>query len=186
MLGGNGYIGRNVIEQWLQRDMQAQFYVLSRSGKNILQDARIHNIAVDVTDAAAVMQTLPETVDCIIDFVGHPAKDPAEFVRANDLPAQVMLQIAQAKKVKAMGFIGGILGPKSFVKGKARLAQMLKDSGIPTVVVAPTIVYGNDRSDTLAKLVPLFKFLGLFAKNFKPVTVDAVAREMVDGLTGKL
>ena len=28
MLGGNGYIGRNVIEQWLQRDMQAQFYVL--------------------------------------------------------------------------------------------------------------------------------------------------------------
>ena len=28
MLGGNGYIGRNVIKQWLQRDGQAQFYVL--------------------------------------------------------------------------------------------------------------------------------------------------------------
>ena len=28
MLGGNGYIGRNVIEQWLQRDGQVQFYVL--------------------------------------------------------------------------------------------------------------------------------------------------------------
>ena len=33
MLGGNGHIGRNVTEQWLQRDPQAQFYVLSRSGK---------------------------------------------------------------------------------------------------------------------------------------------------------
>ena len=105
---------------------------MSRSSKNILQDVRIHNIVVNVTDAAAVMQTLPETVNGIIDFVGHPAKDPAEFVRANDLPAQVMLQIAQAKNVKAMGFIGGILGPKSFVEGKARLAQMLK-----TVVFPP-------------------------------------------------
>ena len=63
-----------------------------------------------------------------------------------------------------MGFISGATGPKPFVRGKARLARMLKDSGIPTVVVTPTIVYGNGRSATISKFVPLLKFFGIFSK----------------------
>ncbi|WP_315359165.1 Ohr family peroxiredoxin [Neisseria bacilliformis] len=182
MLGGNGHIGRNVTEQWLQRDPQAQFYVLSRSGKNALQNPRVNNIAVDVTDAAAVLAALPEQVDYIVDFVGHPAKDADESYRANDLPAQAMLQAAQAKNVQAMGFIGGTLGPKAFTDCKARLAKMLADSGIRTVTVSPTLVYGNGRSDSMSRLVPLLKFFALFSGKFKPVRVEDVAREMVSGL----
>ncbi|EAU01213.1 MULTISPECIES: NAD-dependent epimerase/dehydratase family protein [Campylobacter] len=183
MLGGNGYIGRNVTSLWLQRDLEAKFYVLSRSGKNKLENERITNIAVDVTDANAVLAVLPEMVDCIIDFVGHPAKDAAEFIRANDLPAKAMLEMARAKKVRAMGFIGGALGPKSFTEGKVRLAKMLSDSGIPTAVVSPTLAYGNGRNDAMSKLVPLLKFLGLFSSKFKPVLVDDVSKELVDKLT---
>lgn len=119
----------------LQRDPQAQFYVLSRSGTNALQNPRVNNIAVDVTDADAVLAALPEQVDYIVDFVGHPAKYADESHRANDLPAQVMLQVAQAKNVRAMGFIGGTLGPKAFTDCKARLAKMLDNSGIRTVTV---------------------------------------------------
>lgn len=33
LLGGNGYIGRNVTKNWLKKDLSAEFYVLSRSGK---------------------------------------------------------------------------------------------------------------------------------------------------------
>lgn len=33
LLGGNGYIGRNVTKNWLKKDSSAEFYVLSRSGK---------------------------------------------------------------------------------------------------------------------------------------------------------
>ena len=161
MLGGNGHIGRNVTEQWLQRDPPAQFYVLSRSGTNALQNPRVNNIAVDVTDADA---------------------DADESHRANDLPEQVMLQVAQAKNVRAMGFIGGTLGPKAFTDCKARLAKMLDNSGIHTVNVSPTLVYGNGRSDSMSRLVPLLKFFTLFSSKFKPVRVENVSREMVDGL----
>lgn len=60
LLGGNGYIGRNVTKNWLKKDLSAEFYVLSRSGKNELKDSRIKNIAVDVTSVGAVEAVLPE------------------------------------------------------------------------------------------------------------------------------
>lgn len=179
LLGGNGYIGRNVTEAWLAKDPTATFYVVSRSGENALKNAQIHNIAADVTDYEAVSQQLPEQVDYIVDFVGRPESDDATFIEVNDKPAEVMLEIAKAKKVKAMGFIGGRLGPKKFLEGKKRIADQLRASGIRTEVVEPTLVYGNGRSDALAKMVPMFKFLGLFMKNMKPVLVSQVADEMV-------
>lgn len=179
LLGGNGYIGRNVTEAWMAKDPSANFYVVSRSGKNTMQDARIHNIAVDVTDYQAVSSKLPEKVDYIVDFIGRPESDDATFIKVNDKPADVMLEIAKEKKVRAMGFIGGRLGPKKFLKGKKRIADKLRSSGIRTEVVEPTVVYGNGRSDNLAKMVPIFKFFGIFIKNMKPVLVSDVADELV-------
>lgn len=71
------------------------------------------------------------------------------------------------------------MGPKSFLDGKKRIADQLRASGIRTEVIEPTVVYGNGRSDTLARLVPVFKFFGLFMKNMKPVLVTEVADELV-------
>ena len=179
LLGGNGYIGRNVTETWLKEDPSAVFYVISRSGKNQLTNPRIYNFAADVSDYKAVTAILPDQVDYILDFVGRPEKDPQAFVEVNDKPAQVMLQIAKDKQVKAMGFVGGVLDPKSFVEGKRRIAKTLSASGIRTEVVEPTLVYGNGRRDILAKLVPVFKFFGLFMKNMKPILVTDAAGELV-------
>lgn len=100
-----------------KKDSSAEFYVLSRSGKNELKDSRIKNIAVDVTSVGAVEAVLPEKIDYIIDFIGRPEKDVDLFKKVNNLPAQVMLRVAEKHRVKAMGFIGGVLGPKSFVSG---------------------------------------------------------------------
>ncbi|HFU4203110.1 TPA: NAD-dependent epimerase/dehydratase family protein [Streptococcus suis] len=179
LLGGNGYIGCNVTEEWLKKDPSAVFYVVSRSGKNQLNHSRVYNLAADVADYQAVAAVLPDKVDYIVDFVGRPENDAIAFEQVNDKPAQVMLQIAKDKKVKAMGFIGGLLGPKSFLDGKKRIADQLRASGIRTEVVESTVVYGNGRSDALAKLVPVFKFFGLFVKNMKPVLVSDVASELV-------
>lgn len=59
---------------------------------------------------------------------------------------------------------------------------MLEATGKKVVVVNPTLVYGDGRHDALAKIVPLLKFLGLFSKKLRPVTVGTVARELVIGL----
>ena len=179
MLGGNGYIGRNVTEKWLKADSDAEFIIVSRSGHNLLKDERIQNVVADSSDYEAVNAVLPEKVDYIIDFVGRPEKDVENFKKVNDMPADVMLRIAKEKNVKAMGFIGGILGDKAFVQGKKKIAEKLKASGICTEVVNPTLVYGNGRKDSMTKMVPLLKFFGIFSKNMKPVDVNDVADEMV-------
>jgi UDP-glucose 4-epimerase len=179
MLGGNGYLGRNVTEKWLSKDPVARFVVVSRSGKNALEDERITNVQADCSNLDSVRSVLPEKVDYIVDFVGRPEKDPEVFRKVNDQPADVMLEVAREKNVKAMGMIGGVLGDKTFVEGKRRIIEKLKASGIRTEYVNPTLVYGNGRKDSMTKMVPLLKFLGVFSKNMKPVDVNDVANELV-------
>ena len=62
---------------------------------------------------------------------------------------------------------------------------MLQESGIPTTVVEPTLVYGGGRKDTLSKLVPIFKVLGSVIPSMKPVKVEDVASELVEGMLNR-
>jgi UDP-glucose 4-epimerase len=185
MLGGNGYIGRNVTEKWMEKDPDARFVVVSRSGKNQLVDDRIVDAKADSSDYNSVMAVIPEKVDYIVDFVGRPEKDPEEFRKVNDLPADVMLRIAKEKNVKAMGMIGGILGPKSFTEGKKKIIKRLEASGIRTEYVEPTVVYGNGRHDSTTRMLPLLRFFGIFSKKMRPVDVNDVADELVRKMIGK-
>ncbi len=185
MLGGNGYIGRNVTEKWLKADSNAKFVVVSRSGENLLKNDRISNVKADCASYESVSAVIPEQVDYIVDFVGRPEKDPEQFKTINDFPADVMLKIAENKNVKAMGIIGGLLGPKPFIQGKKRIIEKLQASGIRTEYVEPTLVYGNGRKDSMTKMVPLLKFFGIFSKNLKPVDVNDVANELVGKMLRK-
>lgn len=182
ILGGNGYIGRAIIQYWLTIDKNAAFYIYSRSGKNKLQHPNVKNYAVTIQDYQKLKPLLPDQIDYVIDLVGRPETNIDKLKQINEIPAKIMLKIAGDYHVKGMGFIQGSLGPKNFVAIKKDIAAMLIESGVKTAIVNPTLVYSHDRSDSLSKLVPLFKFLGIFFKNLKPVHVDDVATEMVSKL----
>lgn len=177
LLGGNGYIGRAVTEYWLEKDKDMIFYVLSRSGRNQIQHDRVINIAADVTDENSVISVLPQSIDYIVDFVGGLEGDAEKM---NIVPAEIMMTVAEKYDVKAMGYVGGVLGPKAFTETKRTVIDMLKKSPKRLEVVEPTLVYGNGRKDKMTRMVPLLKFLGLFSKNMKPVKVTEVAKELVD------
>lgn len=178
LLGGNGYLGRNFTRNWLNHDQDSHFYVLSRSGKNQLLSTAITNCKVDVTDEQAVLAALPDQVDYIVDFIGAPNNDPQRFKKLNQQPAQVMRSVAEKKQVKAMGFVGGILGPKKFTTTKKELIKYLQQSPVPLAYVEPTLVYGAGRRDKMTRNVPLLKFLGIFSRKFKPVLVDDVVENL--------
>lgn len=181
LLGGNGYIGRAVTKEWLQKDPKANFYIISRSGANKLSNPRIHNLKVNDL-SMDIVNKLPEQIDYIVNFIGRPEKDADQLKLINIEPAKIMKAIAEEKQVKAMGFIGGVLGPKSFTSIKKEIISMLKDSSIPVKYVEPTLVYGADRNDGLSKMVPMFKLLGLFSKSMKPVNVEELATSLVTKL----
>ena len=66
LVGGNGYIGREITRQWLKRNSAVQIYVTSRSERQEIKDSRVHHIQIDVNDAAAFEKSLPEKVDYIV------------------------------------------------------------------------------------------------------------------------
>lgn len=183
MLGGNGYIGRNTTKAWMAKDPEAVFYVISRSGRNQLQDKRIINIQADVTSSQDIRSKLPEHVDYIVNFVGCaavPKGSNKTLMELNMEPAKVMRSLAEYYHVKAMGAVGGKLGSKEFTASKKAMIDYLKQSSIPAEAVEPTLVIGAGRNDSLTKMAPLLKFFGIFNKNFKPVQVEVVANELVD------
>lgn len=81
-----------------------------------------------------------------------------------------------------MGFIGGILGSQDFVQTKQAIIDKLSRSTVRLAYVEPTLVYGNGRHDSMTKMVPLLKFLGLFSKKYRPVDVNDVVKELWDKL----
>lgn len=182
MLGGNGYIGRNTTEVWMKQDPDTVFYVVSRSGKNRLSDPRIINVQADIASPQEIRKKLPEKVDYIVNFVGCaavPKGSGKTLTELNMEPVRTLRELGESYNVKAMGTIGGKLGSKEFVKAKKETIDYLKQSSVPVEAVEPALVYGNGRDDSLAKMVPLLKFFGLFSKNMKPVLVTDVAEELV-------
>ncbi|TFH51788.1 NAD(P)-dependent oxidoreductase [Actinomyces viscosus] len=186
LLGGNGYLGREVTRQWLAADPHAQLLVVSSSGRNELTDPRVRNIAADARSYESLAGVLPERFDTIVDFLGRPDKDPQALEDINARPARAMRRLAEERGALAMGAVGGRLGPGSFTRIKKQVLAELAASSVPLVSVEPTVLYGAGRSDALARMVPLFKFLGLFSSRFAPERVEDVAATMVSGLRGHL
>lgn len=180
MMGGNGYIARNVMAKWLAKEPETQFVVVSRSGKPGIESPRVSAVAADCTDVVALAAALPARVDAICCFVG--GMNPA----SNVPPVRAMMRVAKDKGAARVGYIQGRLGNKDFVASKAEAAEAIREAGkrdgIESVIVNPTLVYGNGRKDSLTKMVPLLKFAGIFSKNVRPVTVDEVADELVEGM----
>ncbi len=96
----------------------------------------------------------------------------------DEQPAHVTRAVAEKRHAKAMGFIGGILGPKKFTTVKKELIAYLQESSVPLAYVEPTLVYGAGRKDKMTRNVPLLKFLGIFSRKFKPVLVGDVVETL--------
>lgn len=120
LFGGNGYLGRNFIRNWLKHDHDVRFYVLSRSGRDQLKLPEVIDVRVDVSSAENVLKAIPDHVGYIVDFIGAPEKDPTKFDQIIWVPARVMRQVAESLNCQAMGFVGGVLGPKKFTATKKR------------------------------------------------------------------
>lgn len=181
ILGGNGYVGKELVKQWLVRDKNAQFLLISRSGNNPFNDPHVKAAAADATNVASIESVIPSHVDCMVCLVGG-----MESAEQNIAPVKAMIAVANDRDIPSLGYVGGTLGGKSFTQSKAEACALLRKSGKHVTIVEPTLIYGAGRNDALAKMVPLLKFFSLFSKSMKPVRIEDVATQLIDGLDKKL
>lgn len=98
-----------------------------------------------------------------MDCVGVYTKDKEQLEKYNLLPAKVMLEIADQKSVKGLGYIGGVMGSKEFTDSKSYVVQMLCSGKHKISYVEPTLVYGNGRNDIVFSSYKLSVLCELFS-----------------------
>lgn len=188
ILGGNGYVGQHLIQEWAAIDNNIQFYSVSRSGmpKNILpkvQGAEVEWIMGDACNIDSFYDSLPESVDAIIDLVGTAVgKSQAEFDHVNAEPVKTMVEIMKRKHVRRGVFVSGVIGMpgtmKEFVASKKRGEEIAENSGLDIRIIQPSLIYGDRKG--VGSMVAMMKFAGLFCKKMKPVTVDKLSLKVIE------
>lgn len=176
ILGGNGYVGRELTAQWLSHDPRAEFYIVSRSGKGAVDNPRVHSIKANARDVAAVESQLPKDTEytCIVDLVG----DVTNMAR-NVQAARSALALARRHDIPEIGYVAGCVGPARFRHTKRSITEHLERSNRKVVVANPSVIYGGGRNDAYVKAVPALSALGHVFPRLMPRTVDDVAHELV-------
>ncbi len=180
ILGGNGYVGRELTAQWLAHDPRAEFWIVCRSGKNCINNPRVHVIEANARDVKTVESMLPQDTQfaAIIDLVG----DQTNMAR-NVQAAKSTLALAKRHAIPRIGYIAGCAGNARYRRTKRSIVKHLRNYDPNVVIINPSIIYGKDRNDALVRLVPLFRRLSRVCPCMAPLTVDDVASELLRGLT---
>lgn len=188
LMGGSGYIGTHLMDEWLKKDPKIQIISLSRNGKpekllsSLVNHKRIKWMSVDIFDIDSYISKLPEHADAIVDLVGTAtAKSKEEFEKLNVEPVKIMVELMTRLNIPKGSYISGRMGmpfkSKPFLESKQGGENIALASGKKIGIVKPSLVYG-DRPDAVV-MVPFVKALGLFNKDLKPIKVNQLAQQII-------
>lgn len=190
LLGGSGYIGQHLMQEWLQSDKDVRFICVSRKGtpQDMLPElgkADIKWVKGDACDIKSFSDMLPERADAVIDLVGTASgRTQADFDRANAEPVKTMVEIMRRLEVPEGVYVSGVIGMpgsmRKFSSSKKKGERLAIESGLDIKIIRPSLVYG-DRPGVGA-MVAMMKFSGLFCRKMKPVTVDVLSRQIIDAI----
>lgn len=169
LVGGNGYIGREITQQWLERDPKAEFYVTSRTDRHVVEDPRVHHVQVNPEDAAAFEQALPESADYVVNLTY------GSVAVLNSLRIY-----AERHGAQAIGNINAVAttpGFEDFVAMKKAELEYLRKSDVRVANVDLTAAYGASRDDELAARIKSGAL-----DDQSPVHVEIVACLLIDRL----
>ncbi|UAA39668.1 NAD-dependent epimerase/dehydratase family protein [Paraneptunicella aestuarii] len=182
LTGATGFVGRQVMNDLKQRDVE--LFALVRNTSDINENEAVTVIGHDSIENYAG-EGLPEKLDVIIHLVAkaHVTEDEsnrAEYERVNVAGTQAMVNLAKAKDVKHFIYLSSIKvnGDETFkepiteasevcpkgvyaeTKYQAEnLANELADNGIKVSIVRPPLVYGAGVKANMAALTKLVRLL---------------------------
>lgn len=169
VIGGNGYIGKEIIKQILKKKSQYRVYNVNRSMKENNEEPSISSIALDASDYSKLEENLPQNVDYLINLTY------GDF----NIIKNVRL-FAETHHVRRIGNINSkVKNPafRDFVTMKNKELAYLLEGQVPVANYDLSIAYGNGRNDNLAKEIEQ----GAWNEEH-PVKVDLVAKLLLNDL----
>ncbi|MEK5254718.1 NAD-dependent epimerase/dehydratase family protein [Paenibacillus sp. FSL F4-0125] len=114
LMGGSGYIGTHLMEEWLRIDSKVQIISLSRNGKpdkllpSLVNHKRVKWMAVDIFNMNSYLSKLPQEAYAIVDLVGTAtANSKEEFEKLNVEPVKIMVKLMNQLNIPKGCYISG-------------------------------------------------------------------------------
>lgn len=182
--GATGFLGKSVVKALLQRDQRCRCLIRT-PGHEIVLDENVDIHYGSVTDPSALAAAFYE-VDTVIHLVavirenGNATFDQINVQGVRNVLAEARKQgVKRFIHVSAIGAEGNPNLPYLYSKWLGE--QAVIESGIPYSILRPSILFGEGGEfieilASLARVFPLVPILGPGEGEFRPISVDDVAR----------
>lgn len=172
IVGGNGFVGRELTMQWANRFPEAEIYITSRGDRKEIQGAHVHHVQVDVNDAQSFENALyGDEADYIVTLT-YGSQDAVTTVR----------DFAEKHNLKAIGNVGivnfGIPEMADFVTMKKEELKTLQEGSIRVANYDATVIWSKSRHDEIGKGIKNGDY-----DEMPPVSVEVVAEQLIDRIT---
>lgn len=169
--GATGYIGEAVTRYFFSKSQEICIY--RREGKNeTLFSSKILQHTGDICDKNALKHAM-KNVDTIIHLAAViQAKSEEEYEQVNIEGTRNALECARIAGVKLFVYLSSMDVKNSILssysQSKKMAEQLVYDSGVPFIIVRPSVIYGGKKEKT-------FRQVQQFMKKFRMVPLIGLA-----------
>jgi thioester reductase-like protein len=210
LTGAAGVMGRALLDEF-----SADFDVVCLRHRSPIADPRVREVQGNLSSADLGLE--PDELDALakeVDVVVHGAASTNWRTNRKDIIAtnvggtQNMLSFARRADVPLYYISTAFVirhtepeegcevertGPIAYVESKVMAEQAVRDSGLPAVIVRPSIVIGDSRSGQIAAFQGIHKVMAAILKNALPVLpadpvslIDTVPQDVAARAIGRL
>lgn len=184
--GASGFIGKHLVEQAVKQGFEV--YAMVRKSSDTSQLKHAHLVYGDVTSEESMRSIFSNfssqniKIDCVVHAAALTKSNSKQaFYNTNYEGTEKLLRVMQSENIKPERIIflsslaacgpaalGGMIqlsdsNPVTlYGKSKLQAEPLIKNSGIPYIIIRPTAVYGPGEKD----LLTVFKFIN---KNINPL-----------------
>jgi uncharacterized protein YbjT (DUF2867 family) len=189
LLGGTGFVGRNVCEALARAAPALRVVVPSRRperAKHLAPLPAVRTVRADVHDKTQ-LEALLDGCDAVVNLVAILHGSATAFERTHvELPRK-LASACRARGVTRLVHVSALgadaNGPSRYLRSKGRGETVLQDAGLQLSILRPSVIFGADDRflNLFARLQAFFPVLPLAGAKarFQPVWVGDVAEAIV-------
>jgi uncharacterized protein YbjT (DUF2867 family) len=188
VLGGSGYVGRNLIPRLLSSGYRVR--CLARDLKRVASD-NVEIIAGDATDPTKVVEAM-KGCERVVHLIHSMTGRGDDFER---LDARIAINVAEAARcegVKQIVYLGGLgrKGPHQtpHLRSRHEVARLLRTTGVPVTELRAAVIIGRGSASfemirALAKRLPVLICPRWVRVKTQPIAIDDAVEYIVSSLT---
>jgi predicted dehydrogenase/uncharacterized protein YbjT (DUF2867 family) len=189
--GATGFIGRHVLSALVRAGGRPVALVRSPASARTIAD-HVEIAHGDITDPVAVGRAV-KGIDSIVHLAAATrTNDPDEAHNVNVLAGRLLASAAVAAGVRRLVAVSSIAVHReklsTYASTKREMEHVFLDSGLPSVVLRPALVYGPGEGGLFGRMVqtirglPVVPVIGSGRQRMRPVHVDDVVDAIITSL----